>query len=340
LKKFLLVLFFAAILTFGAVADEHLSVVLSPQSVYVNRSEVQITGYNINGNNYYKLRDLAEFIPISVDYDAEQNRVNIYTTEYTIPAQTPQPLPTIEPRPLPTIEPRPLPTVQPVTPEITVEEHILSELLELSDEIYLESFEVSPEAIGNIYFDVIARHPELFYLGHNVESLYYDGGYVTLIRPQYNASKSTIEKQISRFDAAFEKAYSEIDSRGSAYDIVRNVNKWLCQNVRYDTTYSRYTAYDAMVDGSGVCEAYSRAFGVFMEHYGIEWRLLRSESMNHEWNQVYIDGQWLHIDVTWDDPIPDVPGRYDEKFLLLTDTEIMSMSGDDRHYDWTYWIDA
>jgi transglutaminase/protease-like cytokinesis protein 3 len=111
------------------------------------------------------------------------------------------------------------------------------------------------------------------------------------------------------------------------------VNDWICINTRYDTSYTDATAYDALVGGSGVCDAYSKLFALFMERYGIEWRMLTSEAMDHSWNQVRIDGQWLHVDVTWNDPIPDERGRALRDYLLLTDDEIMN--ADEPHYDWT-----
>lgn len=41
----------------------------SPQKIFIDGREVQISGYNINGNNYFKLRDMAEALDIQIDYD-------------------------------------------------------------------------------------------------------------------------------------------------------------------------------------------------------------------------------------------------------------------------------
>ena len=41
---------------------------------------------------------------------------------------------------------------------------------------------------------------------------------------------------------------------------------------------------------------------------------------SHIWNLVYVNGKWLHIDVTWDDPISDTNQNRDTYFLIDTKT--------------------
>ena len=43
------------------------------QAVYVGSARVYPTGYNINDNNYFKLRDLGDALGFTVDYDADSN---------------------------------------------------------------------------------------------------------------------------------------------------------------------------------------------------------------------------------------------------------------------------
>ena len=70
------------------------------------------------------------------------------------------------------------------------------------------------------------------------------------------------------------------------------------------------TAYDALVYGEGVCEAYTRGFKALMDRAGIPavcvYGVYRSsEKVNemHIWNYVQIDGKWYGVDITHDDPV-------------------------------------
>lgn len=49
-------------------------------SVYLNGVQVSFTAYNINGNNYFKLRDIGQAINFSVEWDGIQNCIRIDTS--------------------------------------------------------------------------------------------------------------------------------------------------------------------------------------------------------------------------------------------------------------------
>jgi len=54
---------------------------LSTSAIYKDGSEIKLTAYNINGNNYFKLRDLAKEFNIGVDWDGKNNAVIIDTSK-------------------------------------------------------------------------------------------------------------------------------------------------------------------------------------------------------------------------------------------------------------------
>lgn len=69
------------------------------------------------------------------------------------------------------------------------------------------------------------------------------------------------------------------------------------------------TAYDALIYGEGVCEAYTRGFKALMDRAGIPtvcvygiYRVSDTANEPHIWNYVQIDGGWYGVDVTHDDP--------------------------------------
>jgi uncharacterized repeat protein (TIGR02543 family) len=55
--------------------------VLSTSAIYKDGKEIYPTAYNINGNNYFKLRDIAGAFGIGVTWDGVTNTIGINTTE-------------------------------------------------------------------------------------------------------------------------------------------------------------------------------------------------------------------------------------------------------------------
>lgn len=64
---------------------------------------------------------------------------------------------------------------------------------------------------------------------------------------------------------------------------------------------SSFTAYGALINGSAVCQGYADAMAIFLDRFGIP--NLKVSSATHTWNLIYINGKWLHLDATWDDPV-------------------------------------
>lgn len=106
---------------------------------------------------------------------------------------------------------------------------------------------------------------------------------------------------------------------------VKAIHNYIVSNVEYDTSLSRFTAYDALYDGKAVCQGYTLLAYKMLNDAEIPTRIISSAKMKHSWNLVKIDDQWLHMDITWDDPIPDVKGRILEDHLLLTDAQIIDI---------------
>ena len=76
-----------AVLLGGAQAvAETVTAQRSTQRIYVNGRQVQMEAYNINGNNYVKLRDIGKEVGFAVDYDAVTN--SVYVGEHPAAAGT------------------------------------------------------------------------------------------------------------------------------------------------------------------------------------------------------------------------------------------------------------
>lgn len=79
------------------------------------------------------------------------------------------------------------------------------------------------------------------------------------------------------------------------------LHDYLILHSEYDQSYSRHAARDILIDGLGVCQAYTEAYELLLRRAGLSCD--REYGDDHIWNMVCIDGDWVHIDCTWDDPI-------------------------------------
>ena len=61
------------------------------QKITLNGTEVQMTGYTINGNNYFKLRDIGEAVDFGVTWNGKDRTVEIDTSTGYIPDETVRP---------------------------------------------------------------------------------------------------------------------------------------------------------------------------------------------------------------------------------------------------------
>ncbi|MFS0723945.1 transglutaminase domain-containing protein [Paenibacillus sp. 1P07SE] len=110
----------------------------------------------------------------------------------------------------------------------------------------------------------------------------------------------------------------------NAHQKVKAINDWIVLNVAYDESLQSYTAYEALADGRAVCQGYSLLAYKMLEAAGIPNRIVEGtvDTGNHAWNIVNVNGSWYHLDVTWNDPVPDQPGEVSYAYYLKTDQEM------------------
>ena len=125
----------------------------------------------------------------------------------------------------------------------------------------------------------------------------------------------------------------------SDYDKIYEINKYLCDSVDYPEApfvNHDYTPYGALIDGRAVCDGYSRATKILAEMCGLDCyyvlgRCGDSDTYNHSWNLVKIDGDYYQLDVTWNDC-----SMTDDYFLVTDDFMSLSREWDETAYPQSY----
>jgi hypothetical protein len=230
--------------------------------------------------------------------------------------------------------PVPPPTSARPTRALTAREAIASGLMELSVNIDVSQFDLNQAEINALYSDVVNTNPDLFFVEQHYQ-ISYDpsSGIVLYIVPQYiSVDRNVLGNMQEELAAEVAKAVASAPADALDAEKVLAVNEYLVINTEYDLNLSKFSAYDALVEKTAVCQGYALSFGLIMRELGIEWKIVTSAEMDHAWNLVYADGSWFHVDVTWNDPTPDSLGYADHSYLLLPDNIISD--DDHNHTGW------
>lgn len=206
--------------------------------------------------------------------------------------------------------------------------------------------------IANIYQDILNTNPQFFFVSGYIKATGY-GNFksieLTYEKEYLLADSSLFLSKVEEDRKAYEKrvtqVISSIDSKMTDVEAALAVHDFLVRECDYDylnykynqIPQASYSAYGALVNHTAVCQGYALAYLDIMNRLGISCRIVTSSAMNHAWNMLYLDGNWYHADLTWDDPINSnnddyiEEGKVSHKCFLLSDSEIMQQE----HYGWS-----
>lgn len=116
-----------------------------------------------------------------------------------------------------------------------------------------------------------------------------------------------------------------IDGNMNDFQKIKAINDWIVNNTVYgtNTIASPHAAYTLFQEGQGVCQAYALSSFKFLEKLGIEVQYVTGYAgESHAWNLVKLNGNWYHLDTTWNDPISSGKDILSYKYFLISDESI------------------
>ncbi|MBQ5688209.1 MAG: hypothetical protein IIV23_10950 [Ruminococcus sp.] len=208
-----------------------------------------------------------------------------------------------------------------------------------------EDFYGGSFADTNVVTDILELykddHPEVFWIDES-EPYYYtqdDGGLT--IRLHFKLQKDALETARQELENAVQQIVADAPAESSDYQKELFVHDRLIDACTYDEEAveihkqekvrgNEQNAYGALVEGKAVCEGYTRAFQILCSRLGVTCWVIQGQaigfegesSVNHIWNCVQLDGDWYHVDATWDD-YEDAPAATDRYYYFnLTTAEL------------------
>lgn len=125
------------------------------------------------------------------------------------------------------------------------------------------------------------------------------------LKVTYSVQYYTTKAQEDALTAKVKAAMKEIplSSAADSFEEIDMIHDYVCDNVDYDYTYSKYSAYDALCNGTAVCQGYAVLFYRLCKEAGYPVRIISGTSDSgaaHAWNIVGINGEYYNVDCTWD----------------------------------------
>lgn len=193
---------------------------------------------------------------------------------------------------------------------------------------------LSQNTIQKAYDCIQMDHPEIFWTdGYNYVTSYVNNKISgRRVEFNYNMNRSEISKANGEIEAALFSMFEEIGRVDPSYETVKAVYEYMVLNCTYDALNLDQSMYSVMVNRSGVCASFAKAFEFIMQCLDIpctvvNGRLLRSEgilstTLGHEWNILKLGDNWYYVDITSAISVSE-PGRVDYRFLCATTDEML-----------------
>lgn len=195
---------------------------------------------------------------------------------------------------------------------------------------------------NNTYLTDLSNFVHPFNTFDKINTTFAASGKVKLKKePRYSDSQiDTLNKKV---DEIYKENY---DSSKNVLENIKIFHDYIVNHTKYDqsnttglSNVGSSSAYGVLIDGIGICSGYSDAMQLFLEKMNV--KNYRISSSTHEWNLVYVEGAWRHLDLTWDDPImSDGSNALKEDYFLIDTNTLLSKDDGEHGFDSSIYIEA
>lgn len=159
-----------------------------------------------------------------------------------------------------------------------------------------------------------------------------ENGYTHRVRDGVDLTKEIAPNATTVADKADAIVAALVTEGMSDYEKALILHDYMILHATYDYSCQGYTAADILLRGTGVCQAYTYAYAELLNRAGITNTYEYGD--DHVWNMACLDGVWVHIDCTWDDPLNTATGQDAENHIFFGVTNY-ALDGVDNHECYT-----
>ena len=175
--------------------------------------------------------------------------------------------------------------------------------------VVMEGVALSKNQVMQVVIALRNDNPQLFWVLNDLRYGVSDGSTVIQLCSYFSGTQ--VQKASEKMDTALKAVLKKAPKGSSEFERELYLHDQLISLVEYhdeaEDHSSEYpmafSAYGALVDGKAVCEGYSRAMQLLSNCLGLQCALVTgvSQEIAHMWNLIRIEGEWYHLDLTWDD---------------------------------------
>lgn len=172
------------------------------------------------------------------------------------------------------------------------------------------------------------------------------GKIIVKVSKQYNNDQvNYINSEIDKIKNNYIKnTMTDKEKVQTFHDYIINTTKYdkeranNMNNEEYKNSES-HTANGLLKNHLALCGGYSDIMSIYMSQLNIP--NIRISADKHVWNLVYIDGKWLHLDATWDDPVTNTGAQIliHDYFLINTNT-LFKLDNHEHNYNKNFYKEA
>ena len=207
--------------------------------------------------------------------------------------------------------------------------------VETGEELDVSGYGLTPAQLQAVYMELYCQGKFPWYADSRIDWSQGPDGLVYVFRPrgldQLRFDEEAYEREMAQMlDLT---CLPEMEP----WEMALSVHDYIVTHCSYDQTLVRNDGYQALVQGKSACFGYAQLYMDAMKRVGIPCQIAicddTGDGVGHAWNVVELDGQWYHVDVTWDDPLPDIYGLVRHDHFLKTDAQFRAQE-DGHDFQW------
>lgn len=186
---------------------------------------------------------------------------------------------------------------------------ILSSVYDMPEKVRIP--DVDGEQLDRVFTALLADNPDLFFVARRCTLT--AKGLLNFCAVDYYIDKETYAQQKKKLDEVCAEVLSSLSDPEDEFRTELEIHDYIVEKCKYRLEKDEFvysSSYGALVNGEAACEGYSKAAKLLFDMAGIESAVVSGISSNNEesegphmWNAVKINGDFYHLDCTWDDPL-------------------------------------